>query len=204
MRGNLHVAFLGDGSVVTCSRYPTAYTLLANFIPLSVETISPNLHESYFLFDIIKNMSANIQLDYVSGDSHSINPVNFLLTRYLPIGFAPHLVQINQKISNLYSFDKPSKFSNLIIRPSKQIETGLILSEEDNINWVIASLLQGETQQSIITRKLSSLSKHDKTCSAMAEYNHVFESMYTLNFIDRPDLRQYFRRLKTLKYYFSR
>ncbi len=27
------------------------YSLLANYIPLSVETISPNLHESYFLFD---------------------------------------------------------------------------------------------------------------------------------------------------------
>ena len=170
-----------------------AYTLLANFIPLSVETISPNLHESYFLFDILKNMTADIALDYVSGDSHSINPVNFLLTRYLPIQFAPHLVHINSKIENLYSFSAPNQFKNLMIKPHYQVDTDLILSEEDNMNWIITSLLQGEVRQNIIIRKLSSLARHHRTCQAMAEYNRVFESIYTLNYIDNPSLRQYVR-----------
>lgn len=170
-----------------------AYTLLADFIPLSVETISPNLHESYFLFDIIKNATANIQLDYVSGDSHSINPVNFLLMRYLPIEFAPHLVHINQKIANLYSIAHPNQYKGLIVAPHKHLKSDLILSEEDNISWLIASLLHGDVRQNIIVRKLSSLSKHHRTCKAMSEYNRVFESMYTLRYIDDPELRQYVR-----------
>lgn len=170
-----------------------AYTLLANFIPLSVETISPNLHESYFLFDILKNKSADIALDYVSGDSHSINPVNFLLTRYLPIRFAPHLVHINSRTENLYSFSAPHQFKNLIVKPHHQVDTQLILSEEDNINWIITSLLQGEVRQHIIVKKLSSLARHHRTCLAMAEYNRVFESIYTLNYIDKPALKHYVR-----------
>lgn len=168
----------------------SAYTLLANFIPLNLETISPNLHESYFLFDILKNMTANIKLDYVSGDSHSINPVNFLLTRYLPIQFAPHLVHINSKIKNLCSFGHPSQFNDFIIKPYTQVDTSFILSEEENINWIIASLLQGEVRQNIIIRKLSSLARHHPTCQAMSQYNRVFESIYTLNYIDNPALRQ--------------
>jgi len=170
-----------------------AYTLLANFIPLSVETISPNLHESYFLFDIIKNSTANIQLDCISGDSHSINPVNFLLMRYLPIEFAPHLVHINQKISNLYSFSHPNQYKGLIVSPHKHLKSDLILSEEKNINWVVASLLHGDVRQNIIIRKLSSLSKHHRTCQAMSEYNRVFESIHTLRYIDEPERRQYVR-----------
>ncbi len=87
------------------------YSLLAHFIPLSVETISPNLHESYFLFDILKNYTADIKLDCVTGDGHAVNPVNHLLMRYLPIEFAPHLTSINNKIKNLYSFSHPNKVS---------------------------------------------------------------------------------------------
>jgi TnpA family transposase len=169
------------------------YSLLANFIPLSVETISPNLHESYFLFDILKNCTADIKFDCVTGDSHAINPVNFLLMRYLPIEFAPHLVHINQKIENLYSFSHPNKFNDLLIRPHYQAKTGLILLEEENINWVIASLLHGDTRQNIIVRKLSSLSQHNRTCQAMMEYNRIFESIYTLKYIDDQKLRQYVR-----------
>ncbi len=167
-----------------------AYTLLANYIPLSVETISPNLHESYFLYDIVKNLSVDIKLDYISGDDHSINPVNFLLCRYLPVGFAPHLVNINKKIKNLYSFDHPNTFTNLLIKPHKQLKTNLILEEENNMNWIIASLIKGEVKQSIIVRKLSALSKYNRTCQAMAEYNRVFESIYTLDYIDQPESRK--------------
>ena len=169
------------------------YSLLANFIPLSVETISPNLHESYFLFDILKNYTADIRLDCVTGDGHSVNPINHLLTRYLPIEFAPHLTSINKKIKNLYSFSPPKNFRDLLIRPHKHTNKDLILSEEDNINWVIASLLQGDVRQNIIVRKLSTLSQYNSTSKAMAEYNHVFESIYTLKYIDAPHLRQYVR-----------
>jgi TnpA family transposase len=170
-----------------------AYTLLANFIPLSVETISPNMHESYFLFDIIKNLTADIKIDYISGDSHSINPVNFLVNRYLPVEFAPHLIHINSKIANLHSISHPNEYKDMLIKPHKRTRSNLIESEEENINWVIASLLRGETRQNIIVRKLSSLSKHHNTCKAMAEYNRVFESMYTLRYIDDPLIKQYVR-----------
>jgi TnpA family transposase len=113
--------------------------------------------------------------------------------RYLPIEFAPHLTSINNKIKNLYSFSHPNKYRDLLIRPHKHTDTDLILSEEDNINWVIASLLHGDVRQNIIVRKLSSLSQYHRTCKAMTEYNRVFESIYTLKFIDDPDMRQYVR-----------
>jgi len=155
-----------------------AYTLLTNFIPLSVETISPNVHESYCLFDIIRNVTADVRTDIVSGDSHSINPVNRLLMRYLPTEFAPHLKHINGRIKNLASFAHPRKFSDLIIAPHHQIDQPYILSEEDNMQWIMTSLLHGEVSQKIIVKKLSSLAQHHRTCQAMAEYNRIFESLY--------------------------
>lgn len=170
-----------------------AYTLLSNHIPLSTEIISPNLHESYFLFDIIKNMTADVPLDVVSGDSHVINPVNFFLMRYLPVQFAPHLVHINNKIKNLTAFAHQSTFRDYLLKPHHRVDTECILNEESNIQWIVASLLQGDTAQNIMVRKLSATAGHHQTCMAMSEYNRVFESIYTLNYIDNPELRKYVR-----------
>ena len=45
-------------------------------------------------------------------------------------------------------------------------------------------------KQSIIVRKLSTLSKYNRTCKAMAEYDNILQSIYTLNYIDKPEWRQ--------------
>lgn len=170
-----------------------AYTLLANYIPLSTKIISPNLHESYFLVDIILNMLAGFNLDIVTGDSHSKNAVNFFLTRYVPIDFQPCLTGINTKFKNLCSFEHPSKYKDLLIKPKRQIKSDFITSEQENIELTVASLLQGEVKQSIIVKKLSSLSTINSTCKAIKEYNDLLDTIYYLKYIDSAEHRQFVR-----------
>lgn len=170
-----------------------AYTLLANYVPLSTEIISPNLHESYFLVDIILNMLDGFNLDIITGDSHSKNAVNFFLTRYVPVDFQPCLTGINTKFKNLCSFEHPNKYKDLLIKPKRQIKADFIASEQENIELAVASLLQGEIKQSIIVKKLSSLSTVNSTCKAIKEYNDLLDTIYYLKYIDSAEHRQFVR-----------
>ena len=56
-----------------------AYTMLSNHIPLQTELIGAHEHESYFVFDIWYNNTAEVVSDVVTGDMHCINKGNFVI-----------------------------------------------------------------------------------------------------------------------------
>ena len=54
----------------------------------------------------------------------------------------------------------------------------------------MVSLALKTTTQSIITGKLSAYARKNKTRTALWEYNNIIRSLYLLQFIDEPSLRQ--------------
>ena len=157
----------------------SAYTLCANHIPVNTKIISANQHESHYLFDILYNVTSEIDIKWLSGDGHSINQVNFTLLDFIEKQFAPHFKRINHKAESLCCFNSVKKYKDLLIKPQHQVNKKLIKREWDNIQRVIASLLLGETSQHLIISKLSSHKRINKTKEALWEYDRILMSIYS-------------------------
>jgi len=121
----------------------SAYTLFANCLPLCTKVIGANEHESYYLLDVLRSNTSNVEISSVSGDMHSINRVNFALLYMFGYRFMPRFTQLDQKANNLMvSFDDPNSkhYQGCLIKPSKKVNKALIIKESYNILRILATL----------------------------------------------------------------
>jgi TnpA family transposase len=176
------------------NRGVVAYTLCANHIPVNSKIISANQHESHFLFDILYNITSEIDINWLSGDGHSINQVNFAILDFIDKQFAPHFKRISHKAETLCGFNPLKQYKDLIIKPQHQASKKIIKKEWDNIQRIIASLLLGKTSQHLIVSKLSSHKRKNKTKEALWEYDRILMSIYILKFINDPVIQKNVRR----------
>jgi TnpA family transposase len=65
-----------------------------------------------------------------------------------------------------------------------------IIREWDECQRIFASLARKHTTQSTIVRKLSSHARNNRTKRALWEYDGIHRSIYLLDYIDSPSLRQ--------------
>jgi len=171
-----------------------AYTLCANHIPVNAKIISANQHESHFLFDILFNNSSDVEIDWLSGDGHSINQINFTLLDFIGKQFAPQFKKISRKATKLCGFKPLTKYKKLFIKPKHQVNKKILRKEWDNMQRIIASLLLGEGSQNLLVSKLSSHKRKNKTKEALWEYDRILMSVYMLRYIDDLVIRQNVRR----------
>lgn len=167
-----------------------SYTLVANHIPVNAKIIGAHEHESHFVFDLLFNNTTDIQPDIHSTDTHGTNHVNFAILHCFGYQFAPRYKDIHERVSqSLYGFQHPSQYDG-IIKPIRKINTGLITEDWENIQRIMVSLALKTTTQSIIVGKLSSYTRKNKTQRALWEYDNIIKSLYLLDYIDSPPLRQ--------------
>lgn len=168
-----------------------AYTLVANHIPVNARIIGANEHESHFVFDVLFNNTTKVQPEIHSTDSHGANQVNFAFLHLFGYQFAPRFKDIYQTVTKtLYGFKHPSHYPDYNIKPIRKINQKLIIQEWENITRIILSLANKTTTQHIITRKLSSYTRTNQTKQALWEYDNIIRSLYLLDYIDSPPLRQ--------------
>ncbi len=167
-----------------------AYSMIANHTPINAMIIGANEHESRFLFDLIYNNTSNIQPDIFSTDTEGSNQLNFLLLHLIDRLYAPRYRSLRDRSESIICFSDPSKFKDCVIKPDKKLNEKLILSEEDNIKHVLASLLMGETKQSNIVTKLSSQQFASRTKRALWEMNAVLMTDHILTYICDLTFRQ--------------
>lgn len=170
-----------------------SYSMIANYVCVGSKIIGANEHESHYYFDMVYNNISDIQPDCSTGDTHSINRVNFILLYLIGKSFLPHIKNISKKATAIYSFNDPSLYKGSLILPKEKINIKIILEEEDNIKRIFASLLLKETTQSVVISKLSSYTRNNKTLRALRELDKILMSIHVLNFIDNPTLRQCIR-----------
>jgi len=168
-----------------------SYTLVANHIPVNAMIIGANEHESHYVFDLLFNNSTAIQPDVHSTDTHGANEVNFALLHVFGYQFAPRYRDLYDKVrTSLYGFKHPSQYANLALKPIRKINTRLIVEEWENLQRIFVSLALKTTTQSIIVGKLSAYARKNKTRRALWEYDNIIRSLYLLDYIDSPPLRQ--------------
>jgi len=168
-----------------------AYTLVANHIPVNAQIIGANEHESHFVFDILYNNTSQVQPQIHSTDTHGTNEVNFALLHLFGYQFAPRYQDIYGKVTkSLYGFKHPSQYGDLLIKPIRKANSNLILDEWENFQRIMLSLALKTTTQSILVSKLSAFPRKNKTKRALWEYDNIIRSLYLLDYIDSPPLRQ--------------
>ncbi|WP_404452705.1 Tn3 family transposase [Virgibacillus necropolis] len=168
-----------------------SYTMVANHIPVNARIIGANEHESHYVFDILYNNTTDIQPNVHSTDTHGTNEVNFSILHLFGYQFAPRYRDIYDKVSkSLYGFKHPSQYGEELIKPVRKINTNLIEEEWENIQRIVLSLALKTTTQSIIIGKLSAYARKNKTKRALWEYDNIIKSLYFLDYIDSPPLRQ--------------
>jgi len=168
-----------------------SYSLVANHVPLQARIIGANEHESHYVFDILFNNTTDIQPQVHSTDTHGTNEVNFALLYLFGYQFAPRYRDLPDKVRHsLYGFKHPSQYEEGLLKPIRKINTQLIEEEWENIQRIVVSLALKTTTQSILVGKLSAHARRNQTRRALWEYDHIIRSLYLLDYIDSPELRQ--------------
>jgi TnpA family transposase len=77
-----------------------------------------------------------------------------------------------------------------MLKPVRKLNPELVVEEWDNIQRIMVSLAMKTTTQHIIVSKLSAFARKNKTRRALWEYDNMLRSLYLLDYIDSPPLRQ--------------
>jgi TnpA family transposase len=167
------------------------YTAVANHVPINAYNIGADEHESHFVFDVLFNNSTDIQPEIHSTDTHGTNEVNFALLHMFGYQFAPRYKDLYDKVrTSLMAFHHPNHYGDAILKPVRKIRESDIIREWDECARIFMSLARKETTQSTIVRKLSAHARNNRTKRALWEYDSIHRSLYLLNYIDCPSLRQ--------------
>lgn len=175
--------YLGKGKGIALS------SLIANHVVVNAKTIGLNEYEGHGLYDIVCGNKSNISINYVTGDNHSINPVNFVVLDSVDVGYIPSIKNIKHEAEKLSSHKCPSTYTG-IIKPKAQIDVALIKSKKRWIMRVLLSLIMQQNTQTTIIRKLSSHDRYAELQKALYEYNKIFKSIHVLNMINDLQLRK--------------
>lgn len=167
-----------------------AYTLLANHVPLQVELIGANEHESYFAFDVWYNNTSDISPDIITGDMHSINRANFAIMHWFGAKLYPRFTNIEAQRKNLYSNVNQSEFKSYLIQPAGQIDRKLIEQEWPNLQRIIATLGLKEISQSTLIKKLCTYKQEHRTRKALFEFDKLIRSIHTLKYLLDPTIQR--------------
>ena len=167
-----------------------AYTLLANHVALQTQMLSANQHESYWVFDICYNNTSDIRPTTITGDMHSINMANFAILHWFGMNLAPRFTNLHAQLKHLYRGPDQESYADFLIQPVGQIDRHLIADEKSNLDHIAATLGLKEMSQSVLVRKICTLSGHHRTRKALFEYDKLIRSIYTLRYLRDPKLQR--------------
>ncbi len=77
-----------------------------------------------------------------------------------------------------------------MLKPKRKISPQYIIDDWENVQRILLSLALKTTSQNIIVSKLSAFPRTNKTKRALWEYDSIIRSLYLLDYIDSPPLRQ--------------
>jgi TnpA family transposase len=168
----------------------SAYTLVANHVPINAKIIGTHEHESHYVFDLLYNNTSDVKPEKHSTDTHGTNQVNFWILHTFGYRFAPRYRNLHKRMDALVGFKHPNEYGDFLIKPSRKIYDELIEKEWPNVQRIMASLAQKDVTQATIVRKLASYARQNQTKKALWELENIYRTLYILEFIDDVELRQ--------------
>ena len=183
MQSRFSIKYAGKGTGISI------LSLLSNHAVVNAKTIGLNEYEGHKLYDLILGNKSDIEINFVTGDNHSLNPINFVGLDSIDVGYLPSIKNIKEAAEDIGSARDPSCYGG-VITPKVKINKNLIKANKNWIIRVLLSLLLQENTQDILMRKLSTHARYARLNAALYEYNKIFKSTHVLNLIDDIKLRQ--------------
>lgn len=168
----------------------SAYTLVANHVPINAKIIGAHEHESHYVFDLLYNNTTDIKPEQHSTDTQGTNQVNFWILHVFGYRFAPRYRDLHKKMDTLIGFKHPNSYGDVLIKPARKVFDTLICKEWPNIQRIMASLAQKDVSQATLVRKLSGYARQNQTKKALWELENICRTLYILDFINDVELRQ--------------
>jgi TnpA family transposase len=125
-----------------------------------------------------------------STDTHGFTEVNFALTAFLTIEFAPRIQSFQDQ--QLYAFagmDVPD-LTAYGLAPVKYIDRALIEAQWDTLLRLVVSLKQKNVTASTLLRRLNSYSQQHPVYLALRELGRVVRTEFLLRYMDDQSLRK--------------
>ncbi|MCX7126130.1 MAG: Tn3 family transposase, partial [Gammaproteobacteria bacterium] len=166
-------------------------TMGVNFLPFVTDIISPNEHESHFIYPMLRRNNTDVDIDIVSTDTAGANNVNDFFHYLIDKIHAPCYRSSAKKTKDtLVGFMPLSEYKDLLITPSETVDLKLIHKEWPNLVPILASMLSHKTNQESIIKMLSSHEYKSDTKKALWELNKILKSIHLLKYIDDIDYRR--------------
>ncbi len=167
----------------------SALTLSINHVPVNVEIMPLNHHESHYTFDLLYNNTSQLRPDVVSTDTHGTNKCNFAILDLFGWIFAPRYRDVASELDKMFSVSETKK--GLSIELAKPIDDQKIVSGWKYTQRICVSLHQKEVKQYEIVKKISRSTKSDKMLDALREYDSLVKAIYLLEYVDDDNLKRY-------------
>ncbi|MBL4867513.1 MAG: Tn3 family transposase [Pseudomonadales bacterium] len=167
----------------------SSYNEIFNSFPLASLVIGANEYEGHFLFEMVHHQnSSEIKPHYFSTDKHGTNAINFCLFDLTDLVFAPRIPKPHRE--TFWAFGNAKDYEGCIIKPTKFVDEKFLISEWNNMQHVVSSLLLGGESPSSTIRKIASGNYHSDTKRALVQYNHIVRSHFLLQYLHDSEFRR--------------
>ena len=167
----------------------SGYNGILNYFPITGFLIGTNEYEGHYTFEMAEHQNADeLKIDILSVDDHGTNAFNFALFDLTDRILAPRIPKPHRE--KFWGFRDMKINENYTIKPTEFIDEQLIIEEWDNILHLVASLISGDAQPSVVIKKLSSGNYNSRTKLALMHYNYLVQTEFLLMYLHDKEFRR--------------
>ena len=145
--------------------------------------------ESAYVIDGLMHNDV-IKSDIHSTDTHGYSEAIFGTTHLLGFSYAPRIKNLKKQKLVIFKSRRGLDRSQWKIKPSRYVDTDLIIRHWDEILRFIATIKLKEVTASEIFRRLNSYSTQHSLYRALKAFGQIIKSLFILRYVDEVELRQ--------------
>lgn len=176
-----HIRYGSYGGIAYYHVSDTYIALFSRFIPCGV-------YEALYILDGLLNDKSDYQPDTLHGDTHAQSFPVFGLAYLLGIKLMPRIRNI--KDLKFYKPDKSIILEHIKSLFSEPIKWALIETHYADMMRIAISIKNGKITASALLRRFGTRNRKNKIYFAFRELGRVVRTMFLLEYISDPELRQ--------------
>jgi len=158
------------------------------YAPFHTKVIAATASEALHVLDGLLYHQSDVTVRRHHTDGGGDSDLVFALCSLSGFQYAPRIPDLKSR--KLYCFDKPATYPSLEPLIGGRINITLIRAHWPEILRVAASIRSGTVTASLIMRQLASFPRQNGLASALRELGRLERTLFTLDWIEDPDLRR--------------
>ncbi|GAC1299955.1 MAG: Tn3 family transposase [Ktedonobacteraceae bacterium] len=152
-----------------------------------IDVVNCLVREAVYVLDGLLHQDAVLIKEHYT-DTHGFTELLFGLFSLLGFRFAPRLRDLGDQ--TLYRGQKGADYGALTPLLKKDIREGLIVSQWDDLNRLVASFKDGLVRPSLVVSKLQAMQRQNPLQQAIQELGRIGKTWHILHYVDDPLFRR--------------